>query len=144
MQRLTEYVKKDWNRFIRFSVVGAVWTAFNVGSDILLVDYWDLPGWLGTLIGLSILYVGRYFSYLALKVMQPQFMKYLYSTAIFTLIIWGLKIIALDVMDYSAMVASPIITAAAFVAKYFFYKSIGLLKSEPSDANQESTSSNTL
>ena len=144
MQRLLEYVKKDWSRFIRFSVVGAVWTAFNIGSDILLVDYWGFPGWFGTLIGLAILYVGRYFSYLALKVIEPQFLKYLYSTAIFTLIIWGLKIIALDVMDYSAMLASPVITIVAFIGKYFFYKSIGLLKGDEPDSNQESTSSSTL
>jgi len=130
MEWLTKLIKKDWDRFLRFSLVGAVWTAFNIGSDILLVDYWDLPGWLGTLIGLIILYVGRYFSYLLLKVIEPQFLKYLYSTAIFTLLIWGLKIIALDVLDYSAMVASPIITTVAFVFKYFFYKSIGLLKSD--------------
>lgn len=130
MDRLKKRITKDWNRFIRFSLVGAIWTAFNIGSDILFVDYWELPGWLGTLIGLVILYIGRYFSYLLLRVIEPQFLKYVYSTAIFTAFIWGLKIVALDVLDYSAMIASPIITVVAFVFKYFFYKSIGLLKND--------------
>lgn len=128
MEWLTKLIKKDWDRFLRFSLVGAIWTAFNIGSDVVLVDYCELPGWLGTLMGLIILYIGRYFSYLLLKVIEPQFLKYLYSTAIFTLLIWGLKIVALDVLEYKAMIASPIITVVAFVFKYFFYKSIGLLK----------------
>ena len=128
MNRLKKRVRKDWDRFLRYSLVGAIWTVFNIGSDIVLIDYWTLPGWLGTLIGLVILYIGRYFSYLLLKVIEPQFFKYVYSTAIFTLLIWGLKIVALDVLEYKAMIASPIITVVAFVFKYFFYKSIGLLK----------------
>ena len=128
MNRLKKRVRKDWDRFLRYSLVGAIWTAFNIGSNIVLIDYWTLPGWLGTLIGLVILYIGRYFSYLLLKVIEPQFFKYVYSTAIFTLLIWGLKIVALDVLEYKAMIASPIITVVAFVFKYFFYKSIGLLK----------------
>ena len=127
MEWLNQLLKKDLSTFVRFSLVGAVWTAINIGSDILLVDYWGLPGWLGTLIGFVILYIGRYYSYLLFKVIQPQFWKYVYSTAIFTLVIWGLKIVAIDVLDYAAMFASPIITALAFVLKYFFYKSIDLL-----------------
>jgi putative flippase GtrA len=130
MKRLKKLVKKDWSRFLRYSLVGAIWTAFNIGSDVVLIDYWSLPGWLGTLIGILILYLGRYFSYLLLNVIQPEFLKYVYSTAIFTLIIWGLKIVALDVMEYKAVIASPIITGVAFVFKYFFYKSIGLLQSD--------------
>lgn len=134
MEWFTKLIRRDWNRFLRYSLVGVVWTAFNIGSDVLLVDYWDLPGWLGTLIGLVILYIGRYFSYLLLKVIEPQFLKYVYSTAIFTLLIWGLKIVALDVLNYSALVSSPIITVLAFVLKYFFYKSIGLLKNDSAKA----------
>jgi hypothetical protein len=103
-------------------------TAINIGSDILLIDHWNLPGWLGALIGYVILYIGRYYSYLWLKVLEPQFWKYVYSTAIFTAVMWGMKIVATDFLEYPAMVASPVITLLAFVLKYFFYKSIRLIK----------------
>ena len=128
MQWLSNLLKKDLSTFVRFSIIGAIWTVLNIGSDILLVDYWELPGWLGTMIGYVILYVGRYFSYLAWNVIQPQFWKYVYSTAIFTVVMWGMKIVAIDFMDVKAMIASPVITILAFVLKYFFYKSINLLQ----------------
>lgn len=128
MNWLQRLFKKDFSTFIRFSIVGAVWTIVNIGTDILFIDQWNLPGWLGALLSYIILYVGRYFSYLAVKVMQAQFWKYVYSTAIFTSVMWGLKILAIDFLDYPAMFASPVITALGFVLKYFFYKSINLIK----------------
>lgn len=129
MNWLSKLFKKNFNTFIRFSVVGAVWTVLNIGSDVALIDYLELPAWLGALIGYVLLYVGRYYSYLLLKVIQPQFWKYVFLTIAFTVVMWGLKILAIDVLDYSALIASPIITAMAFVLKYFFYKSINLLQS---------------
>lgn len=129
MNWLSKLFKKDFNTFIRFSVVGAVWTALNIGSDVALIDHLELPAWLGALIGYVVLYVGRYYSYLLLKVIQPQFWKYVFSTIAFTVVMWGLKILAIDVLNYSALIASPIITGMAFVLKYFFYKSINLLQS---------------
>ena len=129
MEWLRRLLKKDLNTFIRFSLVGAVWTVINIGSDILFIDYWNLPGWLGAFLSYIILYIGRYYSYLLFNVMERQFWKYVYSTAIFTGVMWGLKILAIDVLDYPAMFASPIITGLAFILKYFFYKSINLIRS---------------
>lgn len=124
-------VRNSWaSRFVRFSLVGAVWTAFNIGSDVLLVDHFGLPGWLGTLIGYVILYIGRYYNYLWFRVIQPQFWKYVYSTVAFTLAMWVLKILAIDVMAYPAIYASPVITASGFFLKYFFYKSINLMRTD--------------
>lgn len=128
MEWLTRLFKKDLSTFVRFSLVGAVWTLINIASDILFIDHWDMPGWLGAFLSYVILYIGRYYSYLWLKVMHPQFWRYVYSTAIFTGVMWGMKIIATDLMDYPAKIASPVITGLAFVLKYFFYKSINLIR----------------
>lgn len=133
MKWLTQLQARDSSRFIRYTLVGALWTVINIGTDVLLVDYVKLPGWAGTLISLVILYIGRYYSYLFLDVIKPEFLKYVSSTLIFTLCIWVVKIVALDVFSYSAMVASPSITLLAFILKFFFYRSIGLLQSDKED-----------
>jgi putative flippase GtrA len=130
MSWLAKLFKKDLSTFIRFSMVGAVWTILNIGSDILLIDHYELPGWLGALIGYVVLYIGRYYSYLLLKVLEPQFLKYVYSTIAFTFVMWVLKTISIDFLDLTAALVSPVIAAAGFILKYFFYKSINLLKSE--------------
>lgn len=130
MEWLSKLFKKDLSTFVRFSLVGAVWTLVNIGTDILFIDHWNLPGWLGAFLSYIILYIGRYYSYLWLKVIEPQFWKYVYSTAIFTGVMWGLKILATDILDYPAAIASPVITTLAFVLKYFFYKSIDLIRKD--------------
>lgn len=128
MQWLLKLFKTDLNTFLRFSLVGMVWTVANIGMDILFVSYCNLPGWLGTLISYVILYVGRYYSYLLLKVIEPQFWKYVYSTIAFTFVIWVLKSGAIHLAEIPVEYASPVITAASFVFKYFFYKKIKLIK----------------
>ena len=130
MDKLKQLLKKDLSTFVRFSIVGAVWTAVNIASDVLLIDHAELPAWLGAFVSYVILYVGRYFSYLLPKVIEPQFFKYVYSTILFTVVMWGLKILAIDVLEHPAMLASPVITGLAFIMKYFFYKSINLIRTE--------------
>ncbi len=128
MHWLSKLFKKDIGTFLRFSVVGVVWTAINVGMDILFVSYFNLPGWFGTLLSYIILYVGRYYSYLLLRVIQPQFWKYVYSTIVFTIVIWAAKSCAIHLANIPVEYASPVIAALAFVLKYLFYKSINLLQ----------------
>lgn len=128
MKWLANLFKKDLNTFIRFSVVGAIWTAFNIGSDIILIDHYHLSGWLGALIGYVILYVGRYYSYILLNVIEAKFWKYVYSTIAFTIVMWGMKSFATDIMHLKAALVSPVITGVAFFLKYLFYKRIKLIK----------------
>jgi len=128
MKWLAKLLKTDLNTFMRFALVGIVCTTINIATDVILVDHVDLPGWFGTLIGYVVLYVGRYYTYLLLSVIQPQFWKYVYATVVFTMVIWILKILALDVMHFKALYASPIITAFSFIFKYLFYKKINLIK----------------
>lgn len=132
MEWLSKVRGRKLNTFMKFSIVGAAWTVINIGLDIYFVDHLDWPGWLGTLIGYVILYVGRYYSYLAWDVIQPRFWKYVYSTAIFTAVMWILKIVAIDHFQLSASIASPVITLMAFVLKYFLYKAINLLQTPES------------
>ncbi len=121
------YVGKDLDRFIRFSVVGGVWTAINIGIIWLLVDELGLPGWLGSSIGMVILYIGRYYSYLLLKVIAPRFWKYVYASGIFSLFMVGAMYVAVDLLHYTGLVSSIVITTLSFVLKFLFFKRIKLL-----------------
>ncbi len=115
MDWFSRVFKKDLSTFVRFSLVGIVWTVLNIGTDILLIDYYGFPGWLGAFIGYIILYIGRYFSYLLLSVIEPQFWKYVLSTIAFTLVMWLLKTVAIDVFSLKAALVSPIIALSGFV-----------------------------
>ena len=64
----SDKLNPDVDRFIRFSLVGGIWTVINIVIMYVLIDLWHLPGWLGSSIGIVILYIGRYYNYLCLKV----------------------------------------------------------------------------
>lgn len=133
MRWFENFVGKDLKTLIRFSLIGAFWATINVTSDIVLIDQFEFPGWLGAFLGYLMLYIGRFYSYLILNVVRPDFWKYLGSTLIFTICMFVIKVIAMDVLDYRAAIASPIVTVLGFVAKYFFYKRIDLLTKSESD-----------
>ncbi len=130
MEWLSKLLKINLNTFLRFSIVGALWTLINISTDILFVDVLKFPGWLGTLIGFVILYVGRYYSYLLLKVIEPRFWKYVYATIAFTFVIWLVKIVAIDLLHIKALYASPVITGLSFIFKYLYYKRINLIQNK--------------
>lgn len=121
------YVGKDLDRFIRFSVVGGVWTAINISIIWLLVDRLNLPGWLGSGIGLVVLYIGRYYSYLVLNVIGPQFWKYVSASGIFSVFMIAAMYVAVDVLHYTGLISSIVITALSFGLKFLFFKRIKLL-----------------
>lgn len=121
-------VRKELDHFIRFSIVGAVWTAVNIAIMWLLIDVLGLAGWLGSTIGIAVLYIGRYYNYLWLKVIEPKFWKYVYASGLFSLFMIAGMTVAVDVLGYKAFYPSIILTALSFILKFLFFKRIKLLK----------------
>lgn len=132
---LENFFGRDLNTFIRFAAVGSLWTLINIASDIMLIDRFEFPAFLGAFLGYLMLYIGRFYGYLILNVVRPKFWKYLGSTLIFTVCMLFIKIVAMDVMNYPAAVASPVVTVFGFVTKYFFYKRIDLLTRSKQEEN---------
>jgi putative flippase GtrA len=116
------------SHFVRFSIAGGIWTAINIGIMWLLIDVLHLPGWLGSTIGVLVLYVGRYYTYLLMKVMEPEFWKYVSASGVFSLFIIGTMTLAVDVFHFQALYASVVVTGLSFVLKYIFFKKIDLIK----------------
>ncbi len=117
------------SKFFRFSVAGGIWTVINIGMMWLLIDIWHLPGWLGSTIGVVVLYVGRYYTYLLLKAMEPKFWTYVSASGVFSLLIIGAMTLAVDVFGLPALYSSVVVTGLSFVFKYIFFKRIDLIRS---------------
>jgi putative flippase GtrA len=114
--------------FIRFSIAGGIWTVINIGMMWLLIDVMRLPGWLGSTIGVVILYVGRYYTYLLLKAMEPKFWRYVSASGVFSLLIIGSMTVAVDVCGFKALYSSVVITGLSFIFKYLFFKKVDLIR----------------
>lgn len=117
------------SKFVRFSLAGGIWTVINIGMMWLMIDMWHLPGWLGSTIGVVVLYVGRYYTYLFLKAMEPRFWRYVSASAVFSLFIIGAMTVAVDLLGFMAAPSSVVVTALSFVLKYFFFKKVDLIRS---------------
>jgi putative flippase GtrA len=115
------------SHFIRFSLAGGIWTVINIGIMWLLIDVLHFPGWLGSTIGVVVLYVGRYYTYLLMKVMEPEFWKYVSASGVFSLLIIGSMTVAVDFLHFKALYASVVVTGLSFIFKYIFFKKLKLI-----------------
>lgn len=123
-------IHDTWHsKFFRFSLAGGIWTVINIGMMWLLIDVWNLPAWLGSSIAVTILYVGRYYTYLLLKAMEPKFWRYVSASGVFSLFIIGAMTVAVDFLGFKALYASVVVTGLSFVLKYLFFKKIDLINS---------------
>lgn len=127
--RIPKFITDGRNSsFIRFSLAGGIWTVINIGMMWLLIDVMKLPGWLGSTIGMVILYIGRYYTYLLLKAMEPKFWRYVSASGVFSLLIIGSMTLAVDVLGFKALYSSIVITGLSFVFKYLFFKKVNLIR----------------
>jgi putative flippase GtrA len=125
---MTELIHRTRDsKFVRFSLAGGIWTVINIGVMWLLIDELHFPGWLGSTIGVVILYVGRYYTYLLLKAMQPRFWRYVSASGVFSLFIIGSMTLAVDYLGFKALYASLVVTGLSFVLKYLFFKKLDLI-----------------
>jgi len=125
---MTELIHRTRDsKFVRFSLAGGIWTVINIGVMWLLIDELHFPGWLGSTIGVVILYVGRYYTYLLLKAMQPRFWRYVSASGVFSLFIIGSMTLAVDYLGFKALYASLVVTGMSFVLKYLFFKKLDLI-----------------
>jgi len=127
----TDLLRNTWkSKFFRFSLAGGIWTVINIAVMWLLIDELHFPGWLGSSIGVAILYVGRYYTYLLLKAMEPRFWRYVSASGVFSLFIIGAMTLAVDFLGVKALYASVVVTGLSFILKYLFFKRIKLIEQE--------------
>ena len=80
-------LKRLAGEFIRFFLVGLVWTIVNIYLMWLAIDILGLFGWLGSTLVTILVLIGKYYSYIWIKLIQPKFMRFLAANFTFPITI---------------------------------------------------------
>jgi|ETN02SMinimDraft_4_1059925.scaffolds.fasta_scaffold62412_2 hypothetical protein len=120
--------KKLMLDFGKFLGVGIVWAVFTVFFTSYLIDVVGLSGFLSSSFVMVFAFFGRYFHYLAIKLIHAQFWKYAAANIAFPLLTIAFISLLVDVFSIAGWIASPVVIGTLFLLKFITFQLIGLIR----------------
>lgn len=117
--------------FSVFTLIGGVFFVLAVGLNALAIDVMGFSPALAPFVIMSALFVGKYYSYLATRIIVPSFWRYTVAntavTLLTTLTIWLLVTFG----GLSGGLASGLAIGGFVVVRYFVLHSINVIRRAP-------------
>ena len=120
--------KKLVTDFIKFVIIGILWSCINVLLMWLFVDMMHMYGYISSAISIVAVHLGRYYSYVLIKLLHPQFWKFTYTNITFSIGNVVLMTIAIDILKINTLLASVVIVGGLFALKFFTYKRMNMIR----------------
>jgi len=120
--------KKLIKDFVKFTLIGVLWSGINVLFMWLFVDISHMPAYISSTFAMIIVHLGRFFSYVLIKLIHPYFWKFTYTNITFTLGNIVLMTFAIDILKINTILASVVIVGGLFALKFFTYKRINMIR----------------
>ncbi|MBN4049090.1 hypothetical protein JYT91_00565 [archaeon AH-315-M20] len=120
--------KKTTKDFIKFLVGGIIWTGLSIFLAWVFIDVIRMYAFMAAIIITVLGIVLRFYLYVFMGLIQKQFMKFVSSNLLFSLLLVILMTISIDVMKVPTLIATPIITVGLFVFKFIAFIKIKLIK----------------
>jgi putative flippase GtrA len=114
--------------FIKYVIVGVLYTFINIFLTWLFIDILKTGTVPGAVLTSALIFVTKYFAYVAVGFMVKRFPRYAVVTgltsAAFVVLMWLL----VDILGVPAVAASAVIVYAMFIVRFLSYYAAGLVK----------------
>ncbi|MAG08653.1 hypothetical protein CMO89_04215 [Candidatus Woesearchaeota archaeon] len=120
--------KKHGLNFLKYSIVGGAWSAINVFLMWLLIDVISINTVIGSTSIVVVLFIARFYMYVAIDLMHKQFLKYTLTTVLLSTLNVGFMYVFVDMLYISALWSSITSISILFLFKFIIYNMIGLIK----------------
>lgn len=114
--------------FGKFLSVGVVWAVLTMLFTSFLIDVLGFSGFWGSTMVVVIAFFGRYYHYLAIKLIHAQFLKYTAANIFFPLLTIAFISLLVDYFSVAGWVASSVVIGTLFLAKFIVFQMIGLIQ----------------
>lgn len=116
---------KDFGKFVS---IGFIWSGINVMLVWLLVDFMGITALLSSTISIIVALLGRFYSYLLIGLIHPNFIKFATANVTFTLLNIALVTLAIDILKLNTLIASVTIIGGLVLLKFIVFNKINLIK----------------
>jgi len=117
-------LSKDFGKFL---FVGALWTGLSIFLAWFLIDFIGMYASITSIIIVSMGIVIRFYSYVLIRLIKKQFLKFVSANLLFSLLTVILMTITIDVMKIPTLIATPSIIGGLFVLKFFTFIKIKMI-----------------
>lgn len=121
-------MKIHLKNFLKFIIIGLLWSGINVIFMWLFVEILGISAFISSTISIIAVHIGRFYSYVMIRLIHPHFWKFTYTNIIFTLLNIILMSLAIDVLKINTIIASIIVVGGLFISKFFSFNKINLIR----------------
>lgn len=133
-------IKKTYSRysgsFIKYLLVGIIWSLLNIAFMWLLIDKFKLPTIMGSTIVVLVLFITKFYAYSAIGFMEKNFLKYASTSIGFGAANVFLMWLFVDVFYLSTVISSTAIAYGLFFLRFVVFDKVGLIKRKDEQHNK--------
>lgn len=128
MKRLKNLHHKYSANFIKYLLVGVLFTLLNIFMMWVAIDVWKFSTVVASTVIVVLLFFGKFYAYLALKMIHNSLLKYCLASGVLALVNIFLMWLFVDILGMSAALSATIITNLLFVLRFLAFDLFKLLK----------------
>ncbi len=128
---LNKKVKKDAKNFAKYLIIGIIWTIFYVYLMKIVIDIMKIPTLIGSTLAVSLVFIGKFYSYVLVKLMKngvKNLLKYASIDSISIVLNITLVWFFIDILRIPTVISSSTVVIILFIGRFIVFKVIGLIK----------------
>lgn len=119
---------EDFWKFALYVFVGIVFVILNIILLWLVIDLLKVPTWFGSSAVTIFLFITKYYSYVAIKLFNKNFIKYAATNVFYSILTIPLVSLSIDFLKIPTLISSSLIVGGMFILRFGTFKKIGLIR----------------
>lgn len=117
---------RKFRHFGKYLVVGIAWTILNIAGMWLLIDVLKFPTLVGSSLVVAVVFFGKYYSYILIRLINKNFLKYASINIISAVANVLLMLVFVDLLHISTVISSAVIVYGLFLLRFVAFNKTGL------------------
>ena len=128
---LNDIIRKNSKNFSKYLVIGIIWTVIYIYIIGVVIDKIGIPTLLGSTISISLVFIGKFFTYVSVNLMNggfKNFTKYAYVDLVSIFLNIVLVTISIDFLNIPTRISATIVVIILFIGRFFVFRFIKLIE----------------
>ena len=124
-------IRKNSKNFSKYLIIGIIWTVIYIYVIGVVIDKVGIPTLLGSTISISLVFLGKFFTYTSVNLMKggfKNFTKYAYVDLVSIFLNIVLVTFAIDFLNIPTRISATIVVIMLFIGRFFIFRMINLIK----------------
>jgi len=128
---MMDIVKRNSKNFSKYLIIGVIWTIVYIYVIGVVIDKMGIPTLLGSTISITIVFIGKFYSYVFIDLMKGgfrNFRRYAYVDFVSIFLNIFLVTFTIDFLGVPTRISATIVVIILFIGRFFVFRMINLIE----------------